>query len=62
MTKQAMLTNFVSEIDQYLIDFNKTHPQLSVSQQKEKLKYEQIFLRRDHSDPTPMISSLWINF
>lgn len=38
---------FVSEIDQFLAEFDKTHPQKSVSQLEEIKKHEQIFKLRD---------------
>lgn len=42
-----ILRNFVSEIDQFINAFDKEHPELSKSQQKEIEKYNRIFFLRD---------------
>lgn len=43
-------TGFVSEIDQFLQEFDKEHPELSKSQQKEKAKYKKVYYLRDTAD------------
>ena len=45
--KQKILTNYVSEIDQILQEFDKKHPQQSLSQQIEQKKYKRIYYLRD---------------
>jgi hypothetical protein len=41
------LTHYVSDIDQFLADFDRTHSQLSKTQQKERDKYQRINDLRD---------------
>jgi hypothetical protein len=50
MSKQPILTSFVSEIDQFLQAFDKQHPTLSKTQQKEADKYRRIYFLRDVAD------------
>lgn len=45
-------TGFVSEIDQFLEEFDKKHPELSASQRKELAKAQQIALLRDRANMT----------
>lgn len=40
-------SNYVSEIDRFLNDFDKDHPELSRSQLKEKVKFKRIYALRD---------------
>lgn len=47
MHKKPKLTRYVSEIDQFLQSFDKAHPELSLSQQKEQDKYRVIYFLRD---------------
>ncbi|TAK77234.1 MAG: hypothetical protein EPO11_02860 [Gammaproteobacteria bacterium] len=57
------LTYYTSELDQFLADFDKTHPKLSASQRKEKEKYARIYRLRDN--PVAQEGkefSLWDNF
>lgn len=44
------MTDFVSEIDQFLSKFDQKHPQKSLSQQKEMTKYRRIYYLRDVAD------------
>lgn len=39
--------NFVSEIDRFLADFDKRHPEKSVSQEKEIEQYQVLMMKRD---------------
>jgi hypothetical protein len=50
MSHYPKLTDFVSEIDQDLQQFDKKHPQPSRSQQKEQEKYARIYYLRDTAD------------
>lgn len=47
MKQNKILKNYVSGIDQFLQEFDKKHPQLSLSQQKEQKKYRKIYYLRD---------------
>lgn len=42
--------SYISEIDQLLSRFDKQNPTLSLSQQKEKTKYDAIYRKRDIID------------
>jgi hypothetical protein len=57
-----MLTQYVSEIDQFLQEFDKQHPQLTQSQQKEQAKYRRIYRLRDTTDQAEATSKLWEGF
>lgn len=57
-----MLKNYVSETDQFLQAFDKDHPGLSKSQQKEVSKYQKIYQLRDHESETITTNPLWENF
>lgn len=62
MSKYPKLMHFVSEIDQVLQDFAAKHPTLSLSQEREKRKYDKIYFNRDnptHSEPT---KTFWEEF
>ena len=41
---------FISEIDKFLQNFRKKHPQLSLSQRKEKEKFQRIYELRDKKE------------
>lgn len=47
MSKDKLLTNYVSPIDKFLDRFDEEHPRLSKSQQKEIAKYKRIAAFRD---------------
>jgi hypothetical protein len=58
MSNQKKITQYVSEIDQFLEAFDQSHTQLSKSQQREQEKYRRIYLLRDDpisSDPSEVI-------
>ena len=50
MKRNKTLKNYVSEIDQFLQEVDKKHPQLSLSQQKEQKKYRRIYYLRDTTE------------
>lgn len=54
---------FVSQLDQFLKQFDKTHPKKSASQRKEIAKYERIYRLRDnpHATQQPR-ETLWDQF
>ncbi len=63
MSQQPKLSNFVSGIDQFLNEFDREHPKLSASQQKEVTKYERIYQLRDTEErPVAVTSKLWKGF
>ena len=49
MSTYPKLTNYVSEIDQFLQEVDKQFPKPSLSQQKEIAKYKRIYYLRDHT-------------
>jgi hypothetical protein len=62
MSKYPMLTHYVSEIDQFLQNFDKNHAVLSKSQQKEQVKYRRIYALRDDINNVEPSIKLWKNF
>lgn len=62
MSKQPMLTNYVSEIDQFLQKFDKEHSQLSRSQKQEIEKYRRVYYLRDVVDRPDELLKLWEGF
>jgi len=46
-TKTIQRTGYVSEIDQFLRDYDKTHHAMGESKQKEIQKHQRIFAKRD---------------
>ena len=64
MSNYPKLTNYVSEIDQFLQMIDKQFPLPSLSQQKEIAKYKRIHFLRSHvvAEEQPNVSSLWKKF
>ena len=63
MSKNPILTRYISEVDQFLQKFDSEHPSLSLSQQKEKDKYSRIYLLRDVAEQSAAAhSTLWDQF
>lgn len=62
MKNSKTLKNYVSEIDQFLQEFDKKHPQCSLSQQKEQNKYRRIYQLRDSIDRQPSTKKHWEGF
>lgn len=56
------LDYFTSEIDQFIIDFDQSHPKLSTSQRREKEKYARIGKLRDDSRAIEQHDDFWHNF
>lgn len=53
---------YVSEIDQDLQNFDKQHPLLSQSQQKDREKYARIYSLRDNAEQPKQSKTLWEAF
>ncbi|MDR3490484.1 MAG: hypothetical protein P4M12_00410 [Gammaproteobacteria bacterium] len=62
MSKDPILTNYVSEIDQLLQNFTKEHTELSASQKKEKAKHDRIYKLRDSVERQTESTQLWEKF
>ena len=62
MSKYPKLTNYVSEIDQFLQQFDQTHPEKSLSQKKEIDKYQHVYSLRDTAEPPSSKKILWEDF
>jgi hypothetical protein len=62
VSRQPMLTEYVSEIDQFLQEFDKQHPDLTKSQQKEQAKYRRIYRLRDTTERPDDTAKLWEGF
>jgi hypothetical protein len=62
MSRQPVLKNFVSEIDQFLQEFDKQHPVLSPAQVQEQTKYRRIYRLRDTSVRPTKTVKLWEGF
>lgn len=59
MSRQPKLTNYVSDIDQFLQDYDKQNPKQSPSQQKEEAKYRRIYFLRDEANRPDEEHSAW---
>lgn len=53
---------YVSDIDQFIMAFDKTHPNKSASQQAEIVQYQRIFNLRDNVVETSSKNNTWHNF
>lgn len=56
------LSYYQSELDQFLAEFDKSHPKLSTAQRLEKEKYDRIYAMRDKPAPTQPTPTLWEKF
>ena len=56
------LAYYTSELDQFLADFDKTHPRASASQHMEIEKYRRILNLRDHASKTSSQKTFWDQF
>lgn len=50
LLKQYFMPEYTSKLDQFLQDFDKTHPR-SITQQKESEKYRRLYRLRDLDKP-----------
>lgn len=62
MSNYPKLSNYVSEIDQFLQAFDQNHPEKSLSQEKEIAKYARIYRLRDNPEPEKTSAKLWDEF
>jgi len=56
------LTYYTSEADQFLVQYDKTHPKDSASQRQEIKKYTRIYNLRDNPHPEEKKESFWEAF
>lgn len=62
MIQKKKLTNYVSDLDKFLTDFDKSH-ELSATQRKEKAKFKRIYQLRDVvSNVIESKKKLWEDF
>jgi hypothetical protein len=63
VSRKPILKNFVSELDQFLQEFDHQHPILSQTQQKEVNKYRRVYKLRDGSTTEAITEpKLWEGF
>ncbi|VVC76872.1 hypothetical protein AQUSIP_21990 [Aquicella siphonis] len=53
---------YVSELDNFLVEFDKNHTKLSASQRKEIDKYNRIYVLRDTPHKPETQKTLWDQF
>ncbi len=57
------LNYYTSELDQFLTEFDHSHPTLTLSQRKEKEKYQRIYKLRDNPNAQKQEQdTLWDQF
>lgn len=62
MSQNKKLTNFVSDLDKFLNDYDNTH-ELSATQRKERDKFRKIYQLRDSASKVSKSSKeLWEDF
>jgi hypothetical protein len=62
MRNNPILSNYVSEIDQFMQAFDQSNPEISASQKKEISKYQRIYFLRDTKDRPQISQTLWDQF
>ena len=62
MSSNKNFSNYVSDIDRFLQDYDKKHPELSKSQQKEIAKLKRIYRLRDDAKASEVSQTLWDEF
>lgn len=62
MSSTKNFSNYVSDIDLFLQDYDKKHPELSKSQQKEIAKLKRVYRLRDDATAQETSTSLWEAF
>lgn len=55
-------STYISDIDQFIMAFDKDHPNKSASQQAEIAQYARIFYLRDNEVATLSKNNTWQNF
>lgn len=56
------LNFYISELDQFLVKFERDHPKLSQSQLKERQKHDRVFALRDKSTRIEPNQDVWDKF
>jgi hypothetical protein len=56
------LDYYTSPLDEFLANFDKSHPKLSASQRKELEKYKRIYALRDRPQEVKVDKPLWDKF
>ena len=56
------LDYYTSPLDQFLMDFDQSHPRLSTSQRLETEKYKRIYQLRDHLVSPDQKEIFWTQF
>lgn len=56
------LTYYTSQLDEFLENYDKEHPKLSVSQRKEIDKYKRVYALRDNPHQHSPNEQLWDKF
>lgn len=62
LKKLLGLEQYVSTLDQFLIDFDQKNPRCSPYQLKEKTKHDRLFYLRDHAEELITPPSIWDKF
>ncbi len=62
MSANKKLSGYVSEIDSFLQEYDKKHPELSQSQRKEIAKLKRIYRLRDDATASEKSSTGWDQF
>lgn len=62
MFSNKIFSNYVSELDRFLMAYDKSHPGLSKSQQKEIAKAKRIYQLRDDPTASETVSKIWDEF
>lgn len=56
------LESYVSPLDQFLAEFDETHPKLSLSQRCEQEKFARIYKLRDNPTQPEIPENFWDKF
>lgn len=62
MASNKNFSNYVSDLDCFLQDYDKKHPGLSISQQLEIAKSQRIYRLRDNPTASEPSSKIWEGF
>jgi hypothetical protein len=63
MSRQPIDKNYVSDVDQFLLEFDKNHPILTPSQQKERNKFLRVQrLQEGSADTAQSANKIWEGF
>ncbi len=62
MSSDKNLSNYVSDVDRFLREYDKKHPELSKSQLNEIAKLKRIYRLRDDATASETSPTLWDEF